>query len=99
MWLWAALAGVLSRPADYSALRIPRSELLQGRLRPAIPHSAIHIPHSPQRVHHKRSEYITPFPPPSGWSGTTLVPPRYLPIPIEPPKSGLFNEASLFWRP
>ena len=47
-------------------------------------------------VHHKRSEYNPSFPPPSGWSGTTLVPLWYHPIPVEASQRGVFNEASLY---
>jgi hypothetical protein len=36
-----------------------------------------------------------PFPPTLGWSGGDLVPPWYLPIPIEHPKGSNFNQASL----
>ena len=36
-------------------------------------------------LYHKHPEYNSPPPPPSGWSGGALVPPWYLPIPIEPP--------------
>ena len=50
-------------------------------------------------LYHKHPEYNSPPPPPSGWSGTTLVPLWYLPIPIDPPKRGVFNETSLFWLP
>ena len=46
-------------------------------------------------VFHKHPEYSSPFPSPSGWSGGTLVPPWYLPIPIEHPESPIFNQASL----
>ena len=50
-------------------------------------------------VYHKRLEYNPPPAPPSGWSGGTLVPPQYLPIPTEPPQIGIFNEASLYLLP
>ena len=53
----------------------------------------------PSSLRHKPSEYNPPPAPPSGWSGTTLVPPWYLPIPIERPKKGVFNEASLYLLP
>ena len=51
--------------------------------------------HSPQRVHHKPSEYNLPPAPPSGWSGGTLVPPWTCPIPIEPPRTPVFDQPSL----
>jgi hypothetical protein len=50
-------------------------------------------------VPHKRSEYNPPLRPPSGWSGGALVPPWYHPIPIERPRSPLFNQASLSRAP
>ena len=50
-------------------------------------------------IYHKRPEYNPPPAPPSGWSGGTLVPPWHLPIPIEPPKRGVFDETSLYWLP
>jgi hypothetical protein len=44
---------------------------------------------------HKYSKYTPPLPPRSGWSGGTLVPPWYLPIPIDSPQTPIFNQASL----
>ena len=46
-------------------------------------------------VHHKNSKYNPTIPPPSGWSGGTLVPPWTCPIPIEGPKGALFKQATL----
>jgi hypothetical protein len=46
-------------------------------------------------VHHQHSEYNSPIPPPSGWSGGTLVSPWTYPIPVAHPQSPLFNQASL----
>ena len=46
-------------------------------------------------VHHKNSKYNPTIPPPSGWSGGTLVPPWTYPIPIERPKGAIFNQARL----
>ena len=66
-----------------------------GWLCSAFPHSALRIPHSPQGVFHKHPEYSSPYPPPAAWSGGTLVPPWYLPIPIGHQKSSHFNQASL----
>ena len=45
--------------------------------------------------HHKLSEYNPPVPPPSVCSGGALVPPWYLPIPIEHPTTPIFNQAKL----
>jgi len=53
----------------------------------------------PSSTHHKLPEYSSPPAPPTGWSGTTLVPLWYLPLPIEHLKKGPFNEASLYWLP
>jgi len=53
----------------------------------------------PSSLHHKLPEYSSPPAPPQGWSGTTPVPPWYLPIPIVRPKKGVFNEASLYLLP
>jgi len=62
----------------------------------ALPgHSAFCILPSLPGVHHKHSEYTPPIPPPSGWSGGTLVPPWTCPIPTEHPQSPLLNQASL----
>jgi hypothetical protein len=44
---------------------------------------------------HKPSEYASPLPPPSDSSGSALVPPWYLPIPIEHPTHPIFNQAAL----
>ncbi len=46
-------------------------------------------------VHHKESEYKRPSPPPSGWSGGTMVPPWYRPIPVEHSQRSLFDQPSL----
>src|ERR1017187_3485779 len=66
-----------------------------GWLCSAFPHSVLRIPHSPQGVFHKHPEYSSPYSPLSAWAGGTLVPPWYLPIPIEHPKGSHFNRASL----
>ncbi len=46
-------------------------------------------------VFHKHPEYISPIPPPSGWSGGTMVPPWYRPIPVEHSQSAIFDQSSL----
>jgi hypothetical protein len=46
-------------------------------------------------VHHKRSKYNAPLPPPLGWSGGALVPPWTYPGTIEPPQSPFFEQVSL----
>ena len=46
-------------------------------------------------IHHKESEYKPPIPPPSGWSGGTMVPPWYRPIPVEHSQSRIFDQESL----
>jgi hypothetical protein len=46
-------------------------------------------------VHHKESEYKRPIPPPSGWSGGTMVPPWYRPIPVEHSPRPVFDQPSL----
>jgi hypothetical protein len=48
------------------------------------------------RVHHKHPEYNSPLPPPSGWSGGTLVPPWAYPGTIDPLPDLLFDQARLF---
>jgi hypothetical protein len=47
-------------------------------------------------IHHKHPEYNVPLPPPSGWSGGTLVPPWTYPGTIDPPLTPLFDQARLF---
>ena len=46
-------------------------------------------------VHHKESEYKRPSPPPSGWSGGTMVPPWYRPIQVEHSQRPIFDQPSL----
>ena len=46
-------------------------------------------------VCHKYCEYKPPVPPHSGWSGGTMVPPWYRPIPIEHFQSPIFDQLSL----
>ena len=45
--------------------------------------------------YHKEYEYNSSIPPPSGWSGGTLLPTWYLPISVEHPRSRIFDQASL----
>src|ERR1035437_805730 len=46
-------------------------------------------------VYHKYCEYKTPIPPHSGWSGGTMVPPWYRPIPVEHSLSPIFDQVGL----
>ena len=48
------------------------------------------------RVPHKHPKYNLPLPPPSGWSGGTLVPPWTYPGTIDPLPDLLFDQARLF---
>src|ERR1035437_8103085 len=47
-------------------------------------------------IHHKHPKYNSSLPPPSGWSGGTLVPPWTYPGTIDPLPDLLFNQARLF---
>ena len=62
---------------------------------PAFRGSKCELGSSKFGFHYKDSEYNSPIPPPSGWSGGTLAPPWYLPIPIELSQSPIFDQASL----
>ena len=66
-----------------------------GWLCPASQGSKFGVRGSKFDVHYKHSEYDCPFPPPSRWSGGTLVLPWTYPIPVEHPQSPLFNQARL----
>ena len=48
------------------------------------------------RVHHKHPKYNSSLPPPSGWSGGTLVPPWTYPGTIDHLPDLLFDQARLF---
>ena len=62
---------------------------------PAFQGSKFKVQGSMFRVHHKHLEYNPPLAPLSGWSGRGLVPPWYLPIPIEPSQTPIFDQPSL----
>ena len=66
-----------------------------GWLCPAFRGSKFEVGSSMFGVHHKRSAYNSPCPPPSGWSGGILVPPWTYPIPVKHPQSPIFNQAGL----
>jgi hypothetical protein len=46
-------------------------------------------------VHHKHPKYNVPLPPPSGWSGGTLVPPWTYPGTIDPLPNPIIDQAGL----
>jgi hypothetical protein len=62
---------------------------------PAIPHSALGIPHSPQGVRHKYPESNSPSAPAPAWSGGTLDKPWTCPGTIDPLPDPIFDQARL----
>ena len=66
-----------------------------GWLCPAVQGSRFEVQGSEFSPFHKHTEYNPHFPPPSGWSGGTLDIPWYHPMPIDPPQTPIFDQASL----
>src|ERR1035437_1812649 len=67
-----------------------------GWLWPAVQGSRFRVQGSRFHVHHKHPKYNSPLPPPSGWTGGTLVPPWTYPGTIGPLPDLLFDQARLF---
>src|ERR1035437_9740546 len=66
-----------------------------GWLCPAVQGSKFEVQGSRFGAQHKRSEYNPPLPPPSGWSGGTLLPPWTYPGTIDPMPNPILDQAGL----
>ena len=89
--------GWLARcPASISAFYFLLSAFAWRWLGPAVQGSRFRVQGSRFRVRHKHPEYNVPLPPPSGWSGGTLVPPWTYPGTIDRLPDLIFDQARLF---
>ena len=95
-WPWGGLGIALGWLCGAYQLAINRPWGGFGWLCPAVQGSRLKVRGSKFSVFHKHTEYNSPPAPPSGWSEGTLDIRWYHPIPIEPLRNAIFDQASLF---